>query len=95
MACLRKYANVADKVIGECIISSVNPVSISKLKKTTSRTFSTASVSVSITAICALCSRAEQQMATKVMIFILYHLKTFIFVLFYFKVIFIVPLMGS
>lgn len=49
MACLRKYANVADKVIGECMISSVNPVSISKLKKTASRTFSTASVSVSIT----------------------------------------------
>lgn len=58
MECLRKYANVADKVIGECIISSVNPVSISKLKKTASRTFSTASVSVSITAICALCCRA-------------------------------------
>lgn len=79
----------------KCRISSVNPVSISKLKKTASRTSSTASVSVSITAICALCCRAEQQMATKVIIFILYHLKTFIFVLFYFKVIFIVPLMGS
>lgn len=31
MACLRKYANAANGVIGECIISPVNPVSISKL----------------------------------------------------------------
>lgn len=92
MACLRKYANVADKVIGQCIISSVDPVSISKLKKTASRTSSTASVSVSITAVCALSCRAADGHKSSDIYSV--SLETFIFVLFYFKVIFIVPLMG-